>query len=285
MEFWVLWFIGIVITIGTRIAINKLTSCPYYYGKYHSCEENPYCSRYYYIESNSKRTQIIIYVFVIICIILVGGIANGKWLGFSSLEYFLEFGEYLDIWEYIIAGIIPCIITYIVIYFVLGLYHFKYDISNMIFIVVLIISIIGWTIPICNYNWNIERVTETTITSMQERKLLYFCNIPVQEVSGKISGSSILGGGSISGSISTSDELPYWYANENNEGEYDSVEASSSKIVFITDEENPYLEIITYRTYTKTINHNNGREDTETDKVWEEYIFYLPEAIMQYSLE
>ena len=25
MEFWVLWFIGIVIAIGTRLAINKLT--------------------------------------------------------------------------------------------------------------------------------------------------------------------------------------------------------------------------------------------------------------------
>ena len=107
----------------------------------------------------------------------------------------------------------------------------------------------------------------------------------MQEVSGEISGSSIVGSGSISGSISTSNELSYWYANENNEGEYDSVEASSSKIVFITEEEKPYLEIITYRTYTKTINHNNGREDIETDKVWKEYIFYLPEAIMQYSLE
>lgn len=285
MEFWVLWFIGIVITIGTRIAINKLTSCPYYYGKYHSCEENPYCSRYYYIESNSKRTQIIIYVFVIICIILVGGIANGKWLGYFSSECFLEFGEYPDIWGYIIAGILPCIITYVIIYPGLGLYHFSNKISKIIFIVVFMISIIGWTILICNYNRNIETVKGTTITSIQERKLLYFCNIPVQEVSGEISGSSIVGSGSISGSISTSNELSYWYANENNEGEYDSVEASSSKIVFITEEENPYLEIITYRTYTKTINHNNGREDTETDKVWEEYIFYLPEAIMQYSLE
>ena len=156
MEFWVLWFIGIVITIGTRIAINKLTSCPYYYGKYHSCEENPYCSRYYYIESNSKRTQIIIYVFVIICIILVGGIANGKWLGFFSSIYFLRFGEYPDIWEYIIVGAIPCMMTYIVIFSILGLYHFKYNISDIIFIVVLIISIFFWTRTICNYNRNIE---------------------------------------------------------------------------------------------------------------------------------
>lgn len=279
MEFWVLWFIGIVIAIGTRLAINKLT------GVYQYCAGNPYSNKYYYIESRSKHTQIIMNVFVIICIILVGGIANGKWLGYFSSEYFLDFGEYPDIWGYIIAGILPCIITYVIIYLGLGLYHFSNKISKIIFIVVFMISIIGWTILICNYNRNIETVKGTTITSIQERKLLYFCNIPVQEVSGEISGSSIIGSGSISGSISTSNELSYWYANENNEGEYDSVEASSSKIVFITEEEKPYLEIITYRTYTKTINHNNGREDTETDKVWKEYIFYLPEAIMQYSLD
>lgn len=264
MEFWVLWFIGIAITIGTRIAINVLTGDDEFHNSY-------------YIEARSKPTQVIMNILAIICIILVGGIANGKWLG--------NFAGEERIWVYILAAIIPAFLTYTVGFMVLGLYHFSNTISQIIFIVVFIISIIGWTIPICNYNRNIETITETTITSTQERKLLYFCNIPVQKISGEISGSSVLGTGGISGSISTSDELSYWYANESNEGKYGSVKASDSKILFISDEEKPYLEIISYSTYTKTINHNNGREDTRTDKEWKEYIFYLPEVIMQYSLD
>lgn len=260
MEFWVLWFIGIAITIGTRIAIYYLT----YYDN-----DN--------IEDRSKPVQVIMNILAIICIILVGGIANGKWLG--------NFAGEERIWVYILAAIIPAVLTYVVGFLVLGLDHFSNGISQIVFIVVFIISIIGWTKQICNYNRNVETITETTITSTQERELLYFCNIPVQKISGKISGSSVLGTGSISGSISTSDELPYWYANESNEGKYGSVKASDSKIVFISDEEKPYLEIISYSTYTKTINHNNGREYSETDKEWKEYIFYLPEVIMKYELK
>lgn len=259
MKFWVLWFIGIVMSIVTRIAINQLTGN----GNYDD----------YYIEARSKPWQVKMNVFAIICIILVGGITNGK-----RISYFV--GEE-RIWVYILL-IISSGLIYEMLNFILGLYHFKSTISNIIFIVVFIISTIGWTISICNYNRNIETITETIITSTQERKLLYFCNIPVQEISGKI---STLENGSISGSISTSDELPYWYVNENNEGKYGSVKASSSKIVFISNEEKPYLEIISYSTYTKTINHNNGKEDTITDKEWKEYIFYLPEAIMQYLLD
>lgn len=259
MEFWVLWFIGIGITIVTRITINKLTNY----------DEG--------IENRSKPIQVIMNLLAIICIVLVGGIANGKWLG--------NFASEDGIGIYILAAIIPAILTYLVGFFVLGLYNFTSIFSQICFIVVFFISIIGWTIPICNYNRNIETITETTITSTQERKLLYFCSIPVQEISGNISRSSFLGSGSISGNISTSDELSYWYANEKNEGKYGSVTASSSKIIFISDEEKPYLKIISYCTYTKNINHNNGGEDTITDKEWKEYVFYLPEAIMQYSLD
>ena len=82
----------------------------------------------------------------------------------------------------------------------------------------------------------------------------------------------------------TSDEFSYWYANANNEGIYDSVEAKDSKIVFISDEEKPYLKIISYSTYRRKINHNNGRENVRTEEEWNEYIFYLPKEIMQYEL-
>ena len=255
-----LWLIGIGITIVTRIIIKVL------------CRGESD-----YICNKSMPTQIIMHILAILCIVLVGGIADAEVLGI-----FYD----IPVWSFIILAIILVFLTYIVGCLILGLYHFGSDFSLKLFFIVFIISIIAWFIPIYNYNRNIERFTEITITSKQERRLIYFCNMPVQEISGEISGSSVLGAGSTSGSISTSDELSYWYANENNEGIYDSAPANTSKIVFFYDEETPRLEIITYCTYTKTINHNNGVEEiVNTDKKWKEYIFYLPEAIMQYPLE
>ena len=118
----------------------------------------------------------------------------------------------------------------------------------------------------------------------QERQLLYFCNIPVQEISGTISGSSFVGTGSVSGEITTTENLPYWYLNQKGEGVYDSVSAKSSKIVFIEDNKLPYVEIISYATQTITINHRNGTEKIATDKTWTEHVFYLPKEIRQYKL-
>ena len=40
---------------------------------------------------------------------------------------------------------------------------------------------------------------------------------------------------------------------------------------------------LTYKIISK--NHNNGTEETTTEKTWAEYKFYLPKTIMQYNLE
>lgn len=262
MEFWVLWFIGIAVTIGTAIAVRSIT----WYDD-ETIEEN--CG---------KPMQVFMNLLVIICIVLVGGIANAKFLGMWATSD-------IKIWTYILIGLVPSILTYLVGYFVLKLYSFSNVFSQICFILVFIISIVGWTIPISKYNRNIETTKETTVTSSEERNLVYFCNLPVQEVSGEISGASIIGIGGVSGDISTSNELPYWYANEKNECLFGTATASNSKIIFITDNEKPYLEIKNYCTYTKSINHNNGKEDSVTDKEWTEYIFHVPEAIMKYSLD
>ena len=141
----------------------------------------------------------------------------------------------------------------------------------------LIISGAGWSIPIAKYNKNIEVVTATIAEEPEERQLLYFCNIPVQNISGKI--------GKYSGNISTTEELPYWYASESNEALYDTSTASKSKIIFIEEDEIPKVEITSYTKQTKTVNHNNGKEKIEILGTWEQYVFYLPEEIMQYELQ
>lgn len=269
MEYWILWFIGIIITIGTRIAINCLSRKPDTY-------------------NNNKAVRTIINSLIITCIVIVGGIIVAKFIGNFANVDLSSSTMFENVLGFVFGGIltiIGAILTYVVGYFVLELYWFEEQKKlQALFVVVFILSIIGWSIPICHYNRNIETFTQTIVESKQKRQLVYFCNIPVQEISGKISGSSFLGSGNVSGEITTSDNLPYWYLNQNGEGVFDSVSATSSKMVFIDDNQSPYVEIVVYSIQNITKNHNNGTEKTETDKTWTEYTFYVPKTIMQYNL-
>jgi len=268
MGFWIIWCVGIVITIGTRIAINVLTQDGYD------------------IYSRSKPVQFLMHILAIICIAIVGGIAVAKWIGiFTNVgNPFQGVEEILAFILVIIMTIAGAALTYIVGTGILGLYHFNKTSSQTCFLVVFIISIIAWSIPICQYNRNIETITENVVTQKQQNQLIYFCNIPVQKVSGDISGSAILGSGGVSGDISTCDELPYWYLNENGEGIYNSALATSSKMVFIEEDKIPYVEVIDYCKQTRTTNNNNGKEEIKVEKEWVEYYFYLHKSIIQFTL-
>lgn len=147
--------------------------------------------------------------------------------------------------------------------------------GKFIWITIFIISVLIWSLVFIN---RLEIISET-IETKQERQIISFCNIPVQNVSGKVEGSL----GSISGNISTSNELPYWYIDENGEGKYDCAIANNSKLIFYNDNLEPYIEIITYRVQTKTVHNYNGKEDIKVNKEWKEYIFHLPEQVKQYG--
>lgn len=272
MEFWVLWFLSFIIVIGTRIAINKITKHPIHFEPY---------------KQNMKK-RIILNIFISVCIILTGGIIVAKWTaaiisdGIPTTSSTEE--KVFGILGMIFFTLLGCVITYVVGYFILGLYRLNMDKGQEVICVILfIVSIVAWTIPMVNYNKNIEVQTET-IEERQEKEVVYFCNIPVQKISGNISGSAVLGSGSVSGEIVTTDNLPYWYINENDEALFDSAPTKSSKIHFIGDDQSPYVEIIHYTTKKTTTNKNNGSEDVEIEKEWTKYIFYMPEEIMQYNL-
>ena len=270
MEYWVLFWIGVVITICTTIAIRT------YFGSL-------YADSFFDYEKIRDENPIIVWLLAIlsmICICLVGGILVAKWLGnFACGE------EPMSIGGYIIAAFIPALFTYICGFIIMGLKYFEKFSIRIMFIIVFIGSIIGWTIPITNYNRNIETYSETVKISEESRQLLYFCNIPVQNISGKISGSSFIGTGDISGNISTASELSYWYETSDGTGKYDSVPASSSQIVFIEENESPFVKICNWHNQTVTINHNNETESVKVNSSWREYLFYLPKEIMQYNLD
>ncbi len=271
MIFWILWAVGIVITIITKCLLTSaLKPVIENEGMWNERKVSPYVSQI------KLHKRIILHLLVFVCIILVGGIAVAKFMGMCYEAPF---------WGQILIGIVPALLTYVVGYVILALDDFDNAKSQVCFIVIFIVAILGWTMLINDYNRNIEDVTETSIEQTQERNLLYFCNVPVQEITGEISGSSSIFGGSVSGNIDTTHELTYWYVNENGKGIFDAVSANSSEIDFIEEGESPYVEIISYYQCKKRVDHNIGFESISEESRWNQYVFHLPKTIMQYSLE
>lgn len=263
MIFWILWVIGFVITIITNCLLNK------------SMKKNTPFMAKKYISELKQETQILLHLLVVVCIILVGGIAVAKFVGM-----FYEFPFLVQI----LIGIIPASLTFRAGYVILSLGDFDDVRSQFCFVGVFIISIIGWTILINNYNQNIEDVTEVIVEQTQERNLLYFCNVPVQGITGEVNGNSSILGGSVSGSIDTTHELTYWYTNESGKGLFDTAPANSSEIEFL-EEGTPYVELLNYYQCKKIVDHNTGLESVYEENRWTQYIFHLPKTIMQYTLD
>lgn len=257
MEFWLIWIVGIILTIFTAITIRKKTNIPVW----------------------------MFYILVSLCVIIVGGIANAKFIGMFFSSNDAPITHWIEVLILVVFFAIPIGLTYLVGSIIIGIYYFEEKWAEPYFIVLLIISTICWTFPIIEYNKDIEYLDQTVVLQTEERQLYYFCNIPVQSISGSISGHSTFGTGSINGTISTTDVLSYWYANEDGIAIYGSAQAENSSIIFIDDSQSPYVEIINYRNQKTTVNHNNGMEKVEVIADWAQYNFYLPEEIMQYNLE
>ena len=137
----------------------------------------------------------------------------------------------------------------------------------------------------CNYINTYEAKIETTtevVETTQERELVMFYEIPIQQVSGSVSGSSFIGSGSVSGSVFTTDSVPYVYVTENGNGKWDSAPAADSEIVFITEEgATPKILIVTYTEKTIRIDHNIEEKSVTDEKSWTKYYFYLPRAVVE----
>ena len=224
MNFRILWFVGLVIAM----VIGQIIRC---------------------IDFNRNKFSWLWWIPIIPSVALAFGIPSGH-----LIELYIQILQYYNnktIFEFFIAPIsflFLIVMTASIGYWILGLNEVERineirDLINRIPIIYACIFIIGtgiWAGIFNNYNNNIEHIQET-ITIREERQLISFCNIPVQEISGSISGSFVLGTGSVHGDISTSNELPYWYMNENGEGKYDSAIANNSKIIFFNDNQKSYI--------------------------------------------
>ena len=264
MGLWKIWLIGLAITIVTSILIHK----------------------------KAKIHKFFVDTLVVADIALVGGIAEGWVIAF----FFTAPYAANDTPELLISiAVVVCLATSASIWLVgapvLGIFkknQFRtFEIG--IFILAFIIASLCWAQPFINYNNNFEDINETVVVNQQKKQILNFNNIPLSKVSGSISGNvsgSILHvDGEISGSITTEEEVSYVYVNDDGDGKYDSAPTKSSTLRFVEKNEKYYVEVLTYRKQRRTVNHNNGQETVVVENEWKEYIFYLPQEIMQYSLE
>lgn len=262
MILWIIWGISMVVSIFVGIETWK-------------CE--------------SKFSQKQLMIMVTFCTIITGGIIAGKFMGAllggsinSERITILNF----TVWDYLLVVVVTLIAMYLI--FLVGSIIICFDIfdkrQKIFLVVIFTISVIGWTIPIANYNRNVQISERTVVVNTTDQELVYFWNIPVQNVSGKIKGSSFIGIGSVNGSITTSDIIPYWYIGDDGDSYYDTSDAQYSKIKFIGDDETPYVEITYYQNQRVTENNNNGKEKIEVELEWAKYTFYLPESMKQFNL-
>lgn len=227
---------------------------------------------------------VVLHLLVMFCIFTIGGIIDAMWIsnflpfeGWNGLGFGGKVGVVLML-AFVIG--IPAILTYAVGAFVLGFEKFSESYSHLIFLLTFVLSICFWCDYIDKYDANIETTTEI-VESTEERELIFFYEIPVQQVSGSVSGSSTIFSGSVSGDIFTVDTVPYVYLNDQGNGSWDSAPAKDSEIIFIAEKEAPKIVIVTTTEKTIKIDHNVDESTVTDTKSWIKYYFYLPKTIVQ----
>ena len=125
---------------------------------------------------------------------------------------------------------------------------------------------------------------------IQEREVAYFSHIPntviQQDTSGKVFGLTLFGNGVVYGSIDTdfvrSDELTYWYVNEEGNSCIDYAPAKKTSIVPIAENEKPYMKVVKYIEWQNIEDEKSGEKVTKkTGETWITYYFYIPEGYTQ----
>ena len=227
---------------------------------------------------------VVLHLLVMFCIFTIGGIIDAMWVSnFLPLECWSEFGIGGKIFAILLFAFIiglPICLTYVVGAFVLAFERFSEGYSHVIFLLTFALSICFWCDYIEQYDANIETTTEV-VETQEERELIFFYEIPVQQVAGSVSGSSTIFSGSVSGDIFTVDSVPYVYLNSEGNGSWDYAPAKDSEIIFITEKEAPKIVIVTTTEKTIKVDHNVNESTVTDTKSWVKYYFYLPKSVVQ----
>ena len=217
---------------------------------------------------------VVLHLLVMFCVFTIGGIIDAMWVSnFLPLESWNEF-------NFAEKALTVLLFSFVIGSLVLGFEKFTEEWSILIFVITFIFSIFFWCNYINKYDANIETTTEV-VENQEERELIFFYEIPVQQVSGSVSGSSTIFRGSVSGDIFTVDTVPYVYLNSDGNGLWDSAPAKDSEIIFITEKEAPKIVIVTTTEKTIKVDHNVNESTVTDTKSWVKYYFYLPKSVLQ----
>lgn len=219
-------------------------------------------------------------VLYAISVILFLGILSGYWcyICFSNSE--------ASMLEKVIVTIIPIVVMIVVYFLVFG--EEILEIRGCIMYFVLFVSFTAVFFNyITGYNKNVEVLTETEVVDTTDLQLIAFNNYIIPNAYGDISGTAILGSGTVNGNISTSAEgvVSFWYEDENNDGTFEQADASNSKIKFIDDNEKAHVEVTSCISKKVKKDHNNNKEKVLSKKEYKEYKFYLPNSLKNYTLK
>lgn len=258
MKFWIFLALGVVCVIATRVIIHS-----------NAIEK---------ISDLQPVKQLLAIIFALFAVNLVGGIIVGDFCHMACISISEK--------ELIFVGVILTIagagITYILGYWILGLYYFDKKAFQVYFVIVFIASILLWTSEITKYRDNIVTNTETVVVAESERELIQFEGIIVQkELNQNDTDSKKVDVENTKKDLTGDDKVSYWYINKKGEGQYNSVSAKSCKIKLIGDDESPYVKTVKKCKQITTTNNNNGKESTEKEEEWKEYYFYVPESIFK----
>lgn len=231
----------------------------------------------YYENSGNNILTNVLYA---ISVILFLGILSGYWcyICFSNSE--------ASMLEKVIVTIIPIVVMIVVYFLVFG--EEILEIRGCIMYFVLFVSFTAVFFNyITGYNKNVEVLTETEVVDTTDLQLIAFNNYIIPNVYGDISGTAILGSGTVNGNISTSAEgvVSFWYEDENNDGTFEQADASNSKIKFIDDNEKAHVEVTSCISKKVKKDHNNNKEKVLSKKEYKEYKFYLPNSLKNYTLK
>lgn len=257
MEFWQ----GLLISIAIVI-LTKLTVAIVFFGKKPA---NTFAN---------VATHLIIVMFLAIC-----GALYGK-----TLILFFDFSS----WEHILFAVVYAIIMYLLISLWLGLYKIKRITPQIVYPLVFALCIVTFTVQSVNYKKNVEEINQSILEQTERRTLLSFENLSLENLdSNTFDLSRPTNTYGVLRNTLSSDTISYCYTDNKHKSIYDTALVKDCQIYYIPDSKVPYVEIYRYSEFTNLLNKKTGKMSIKkgSKKKREKYIFYLPQSILNYTIE
>lgn len=254
MEYWVLWFFGLYITLCTSRYITSFKR---------TNRKDKIC----------LQEKITCVLLVITSIVLTGGIVNAKWIG-----VFYDSG--LDIWQYILVDISPAVCIFIILVYFLNLYKLKSIVMRCFLVFIYVVSIIVFSFLVIRYNNNIEEhISESYKVVETTNNVLKFNEDPISSNESICYEQLVLKNGNSIENKYSKNCFFYWYSDGQNVKKCGYTPTETTRVVYVDDLKEAYLEKCEHTINSYVVNRNNKKKKINNKKTIYEYTFYLPRSM------